>query len=123
MTTQTVSLPGTISNAVTVGGDDRVNVGITAGATFELANISADRSTFAVDPGILFPFEVSSIAGDIADGDAVTIVNPTTTQMRSYYVSAAPAETDIVNSNDDSGQVLYTGNDYISVRSFSGSGE
>ncbi len=122
MTTETVSLPGTISNAVTVGGDDRVNVGITAGATFELANISADRSTFAVDPGILFPFEVSSIAGDIADGDAVTIVNPTTTQMRSYYVSAAPAETDIVNSNDDSGQVLYTGNDYISVRAFSGAG-
>ena len=27
-----------------------------------------------------------------------------------------------MNSNDDSGQVLYTGNDYISVRSFSGSG-
>jgi hypothetical protein len=121
-TTETVSLPGITSNSLTVGGDDRINVGITNGSTFELANISADRSSFSLDRGITFPFEVSSIAGDIADGDAVTIVNPTTTQMRSYYVSAAPAETDIVNSNDDSGQVIYTGNDYISVRSFSGAG-
>jgi hypothetical protein len=122
MTTQTVSLPSTLSNSLTVGGDNRVNVGLTNGSTFELANISADRSSYSVVRGITFPFPVASMAGDIADGDAVTIDNPTTTQMRSYYVSAAPAATDIVNSNDNSGQVIYTGNDYISVRSFSGTG-
>jgi hypothetical protein len=122
MTTQTASLPNTTSNALTVGGDDRINVGITNGSVFEIANISADRTSYSLDRGITFPFEVGSIAGDIADGDAVAIENPVTTQMRSYYVSAAPAETDIVNSNDDSGQVIYTGNDYISVRSYSGTG-
>lgn len=122
MTTQTVSLPNTTSNAVTIGGDDRVNVGVTNSGVFRLANISADRSSFSLEPGISFIFPVASMAGDIADGDAVTITNSATTQMRSYYVSAAPAATDIVNSNDDSGQVIYTGNDYISVRSFSGAG-
>ena len=86
MTTQTVSLPSTTSDGLTVGGDDRVNVGITSGSVFELANVSADRATFAVDPGITFVFPVASIAGDIADGDAVTITNSGTTQMRSYYV-------------------------------------
>jgi hypothetical protein len=117
-----VSLPGSVSNAVTVGGDDRVNVGVTDGGVFEIANISADRSGYALDPGISFAFSVASIAGDTSDGDAVAITNPTTTQMRSYYVSATPAETDIVNANDDAGQVIYTGNDYISVRSYSGTG-
>jgi hypothetical protein len=122
MTTQTVSLPGITSNALTIGGDDRVNVGVTRGSVFELANVSADRSGFSLTPGISFIFPVASMAGDILNGDAVTISNPVTTQMRSYYVSAAPAATDIVNSNDDSGQVIYTGNDYISIRSFSGTG-
>ena len=122
MTTQTVSLPSITSNSLTIGGDDRVNVGITSGSVFELANVSADRSSFSVTRGISFVFPVASMAGDIANGDAVTISNPVTTQMRSYYVSSAPAATDIVNSNDDSGQVIYTGNDYISVRSFSGTG-
>jgi hypothetical protein len=122
MTTQTASLPATTSNSLTVGGDDRINVGVTNASVFRLANISADRTSFSLAPGISFIFPVASMAGDIANGDAVTISNPVTTQMRSYYVSAVPAATDIVNSNDDSGQVIYTGNDYISVRSYSGTG-
>ena len=122
LTTQTVSLPATVSNALTVGGDNRVNVGVTNGATFAIANISADRSTYSLDPGITFTLPVTSIAGDIADGDAVTIEDPLTTRMQSYYVTAAPAKADIVDANDDSGQVIYTGNDNIAVRSYSGSG-
>ncbi|HXS12065.1 MAG TPA: hypothetical protein VN734_05135 [Acidobacteriaceae bacterium] len=119
MTTQTASLPVTTSNAVTIGGDDRVNVGVTNSGVFRMANISADRTSFSLEPGISFVFPIASMAGDTSNGDAVTISNPVTTQMRSYYVSSAPAATDVVNSNDDSGQVIYTGNDYISVRSFS----
>jgi hypothetical protein len=122
MTTQTVSLPSTTSNSLTVGGDNRINVGITNSSVFRVADISVDRTSFSVVPGISFVFPVASMAGDISDGDALTISNPTTTQMRSYYLSSAPALTDIVNSNDDSGQVIYTGNDYISVRSYSGTG-
>ena len=33
MTTQTATLSFTTSNSVTIGGDDRVNVGITSGST------------------------------------------------------------------------------------------
>ena len=73
MTTQTASLPAITSNAVTIGGDNRVNVGITSGSVFELANISTDRSSFSVDRGISFVFPVASIAGDTSDGDIVTI--------------------------------------------------
>ena len=123
MTTQTVSLSNTTSNSLTIGGDDRVNVGVTDGSVFELANVSATRTAYVLTPGISFIFPVQSMAGDINDGDAVTISDPVTSQMRSYFVTAPPpTATDIVNSNDDSGQVIYTGNDHISVRSFSGTG-
>jgi hypothetical protein len=116
------TLPNTVSNAVTIGADDRVNVGITNGSLFEIANVTANRSNYAVESGVTFPFEVSSIAGDTTNGEAVTVVNPTTTQMKSYHVTSGGGETDVVDSNDDSGQVIFTGNDYISVRSFSGTG-
>jgi len=124
MTTQSVSLPATVTTSVTVGGDDRINVGVTSGGVFTTANISANRSAYSLSPGVVFIYPVQSMAGDIDNGDAVTISNPTTTQMRSYYVSGGnvPTVTDVVNSNDDSGQVIYTGNDHISVRSFSGTG-
>ena len=122
LTTQSASLPATVSNALTVGGDNRVNVGVTNGATFAMANISADRSTYSLDPGITFTLPVTSIAVDIADGDAVTIEDPLNTRMQSYFVTAAPAKADDVDANDDSGQVIYTGNDNIAVRSYSGSG-
>lgn len=115
-TTESVSLPNTNSESVTVGGDDRINVGITAGSKYELANISASRSSYSIVSGVTFAFPVQSIAGDISDGDAVTITDPTTTTMRDYYVSGTTA-TDVVNANDDSGQVIYTGNDDIGARS------
>jgi len=121
-TTESVSLPNTSSNTLTVGGDDRINVGITSGAKFEMANISASRTSYSVLSGVSFVFPTQSIAGDISNGDAVTITDPTTTSMRNYYVTSGGTSTDIVNANEDSGQVIYTGNDDISVRSFSGTG-
>jgi hypothetical protein len=60
------------------------------------------------------------MAGDPTDADAVTITDPTQKLMRSYYITAAPVENHIVNASDDSGQVIYTGNDDISVRSYVG---
>jgi hypothetical protein len=122
MTASSVTLPGTVSNAVTIGADNRVNVGITNGSLFQVANVSANRTIYSIDAAISLPLPVSSMAGDINSGDAITVVNPTTTQMRSYMLTSGGALTDIVNSNDDSGQVIFTGNDHISVRSFSGTG-
>ncbi len=116
-TTETVSLPSTTSESVTVGGDNRVNVGITAsGGRYELANISASRSGYSIVSGVTFAFPVQSIAGDVNNGDAVAITDPTTTTMRDYYVLGT-ASNDIVNANDDSGQVIYTGSDNLGIRS------
>jgi hypothetical protein len=43
--------------------------------------------------------------------------------MRSYYVTASPpSSTQFVVANDDSGQVIYIGNDFLAVRSYSGVG-
>jgi hypothetical protein len=120
MTTQSVSLPGTLSNAVTVGADDRISVGITNSSLFELANISADRSSYSPLRGITFPFSVASLASDMSDNDIVAIDDPVTTAMRMYYVTTAPAETRIVNANANSGQAIFTGNDYVQVRSYAG---
>ncbi len=122
MSAVSVSLPGTLSNTLSIGADDRVNIGITNGSLFELAQVSADRSSYSVEQGVTFPFEPASIAGDIDNGDAITVVDPTNSRMQSYLVSSAGAEVDEVNSNDDSGQVIFTGNDHISVRSYSGTG-
>jgi hypothetical protein len=119
-TTQTVALPGTLTNSVTVGGDDRINVGVASGSVYQLANISADRSTYALLPGVSFVFPVASLAGDITNGDAVSISNPTTTLMRDYYVTPTPTSTEIVAANANGAQVIYTGNDDIAIRSFAG---
>jgi hypothetical protein len=122
-TTQTASLPNTVSNALTVGGDNRINVGITNASLYELANISADRTTYTLTPGITYSFPVTSMAGDRNDGDALSITSAGTTQMRSYYVTASPpSSTQFVVANDDSGQVIYIGNDFLAVRSYSGVG-
>lgn len=120
--TESVSLPATISNSLTVGADDRVNVGITSGATYEMANIAADRSTYSLLSGVTFPYSVQSMAGDTQNGDAVGVTDPTTTTSRNYYVTTGGNASDVVNTNQELGQVIYTGNDDISVRSYTGAG-
>jgi hypothetical protein len=122
MTTQSVLLPGAPSNSVTVGADDRINVGVTNVAAFELATISADRSTYAVLPGVSFVFPVASVADEINNDVAVSISDPTTTRMRDYHVTPGPpaTATEIVTANANGAQVIYTGNDDIAVRSYAG---
>lgn len=119
-TTESVALPGTISTSLSVGGDDRISVGLTLGAVFEMANISPDRASYSVLPGISFPFPTASLAGDTSNGNVVGIDDPVTTAMRMYYVDSTPAETHIVNANANSGQTLFTGNDDVQVRSYAG---
>ncbi len=121
--TQALSLPNTVSNALTVGGDNRVNLGITNSSVVELANISADRTSYTITPGITFPYGVTSMAGDRNDGDGLSITSTGTTSMRNYYVNGSPpSSTQILLANDDSGQVIYIGNDFLAIRSYSGAG-
>jgi hypothetical protein len=123
LTTQSVSLPGVLSNSLTVGADDRINVGINNSSTNELANISADRSSYSVLSGVSFIYPVVSLAGDISNGDGVSTSNPTTTQMRDYSVLSNPPTTtvtEIVRANANGAQVIYTGNDDVAVRSYAG---
>ena len=123
-TTQTLSLPNTVSESLTVGGDNRINVGITTTNSLvdALANISADRSSYALAPGITFPFTVTSMAGDTSNGDAVTITDLAREAMQGHYVTAVPETTEIFGANDNSGQVIFTGDDHVAVRSYSGTG-
>ncbi len=113
---ETVSFPNTSSQALTIGGDDRVNVGITNSGKYELANISADRSSYSLE-GITFPLPVVSTAGDTSDGDAVTVEDTSTAVFRYDYVTSAPLLSQIGTSGAFSGQVIYTGNDDVAVRS------
>ena len=124
MTTETVSLQNTVSDSLTVGGDNRINVGITTtnSLVHVLANISADRSSYALAPTITFPFTVTSMAGDTSNGDAVTITDLAREAMQGHYVTAVPETTEIFGANDNSGQVIFTGDDHVAVRSYSGTG-
>ena len=121
--TQAISMPNMVSNALTVGGDNRINLGITNSSVVELANISADRTSYTITPGITYPYGVTSMAGDRNDGDGLSITSTGTTSMRNYYVNGSPpSNTQILLANDDSGQVIYIGNDFLGIRSYSGPG-
>jgi len=122
-TTEAVTIPGTLSTAVSVGSDDRINVGVTAAALYELGDISPNRSSYSLLAGINFPYPTTSVAADMSGGAAVAITDSVTTKMDNYLVTSVPAETDVVNANDDAGQALFTmGNDHIAVRSYAGTG-
>lgn len=121
-TTESVSLPNTLSTSLSVGGDDRLDVGITNGSLYELAAVAPNRSSYSLVPGITFLYPVTSVAADMSGNTWVAATDSTTTEIRNYYVSSTPAETDIVNANADAGQALFTGNDFATVRSYTGTG-
>lgn len=118
--TETVAFPNTNSQALTVGGDDRIDVGVTVGTgTYEMGYISADRSSYSLASGASFKFPVTTMAGDTNGGDAVSVTDTETTTMRYYYATAAPpTSSQIGTANDDSGQAIFTGNDDVVVRSY-----
>lgn len=118
--TQTLTFPNTTSQSLTIGGDNRVNVGITNVTKYEMANISANRSSYSLASGVSFAFPVISMAGDTSDGDAVAVDDPTTTKMRYYYVTAPASSAQIGTGSDYAGQAIFTGNDHIAVRSYAG---
>ena len=62
------------------------------------------------------------MAGDTSNGDAVTITDLAREAMQGHYVTAVPETTEIFGANDNSGQVIFTGDDHVAVRSYSGTG-
>lgn len=124
---QSVSLSATQSNSLTVGGDDRINVGVTSGSTYLLGVIPAPttpptRNSYSTLPGVVFVFPAASLADEIGNNVAVSGSNPTTTRLEDYYVTPGPPTTNevIATANSNSAQALYTGNDDVVVRSYAG---
>ena len=55
------------------------------GGSFEQANISADRTSYTLIPASSFPYGVTSMAGDVDDGDAVPISTRRPRRCENFY--------------------------------------
>jgi hypothetical protein len=123
-TTEALAMPGTLSQSLTIAGDDTIYVGFTSSSELPLfAAIPPNRSSYIGQDVGSFAFPVTSMAADAntPTGVAVAVSDTVTTRMRNYKVVPAQfTNTEIVRANDDSGQVIYTGNDDIAVRSYAG---
>lgn len=121
-TTQKFSLASTTSTAVAIAADDSVDVGVSAGVRYQLGMISANRSSYSLLSGVRLAFPTQSLASDISNGIGDATTDATTAEMNDYNVVGNRA-TLVVSDFDDAGQIIYTGNDKIAVRSFiSGAG-
>lgn len=119
--TQSVSFPNVFSNALTIGEDDSIDLGVTNGSTYTIGDITPDRSGYSVAPTISLAAPASSIATDISGTNGVLTTNFINTKLWGYDVTGGVA-TQQFTSNDDGGQLIYTGNDFIGTRPFSGGG-
>jgi hypothetical protein len=119
-TTQSFSLSGSASNSLTIGDDNRVNVGVTIfGTTYEIANIAANRSSYTAQAGTSLSYPTTSMAADVNGGNGVASTNYITVALKDYYVVGSTVVADITSNRDGNGQVVYTGNDFIATRPFS----
>ncbi len=123
-TTQEFSLPGTSSQSVTIANNNAVGFGITIPSLFELAGILPDRSDYFIVVDIVYSDPVVSMAGDANnDAGAVATSNPLGVLMRNYLsIPLPPSNQEILTANDVAGQVIFIGDDNVSLRSFSGTG-
>jgi hypothetical protein len=133
-TVQAFSLALSTSNALTIGKDNKVNVGIAAaGNNNELANINAARTSYSLEAGTSggFANPVTSIAADPSLDNGVATTNASGTSLQDYLVTPSPLRvtSEITSTKDDSGQVIYVGsnpndgttNDFVGTRPFSSS--
>ncbi len=126
-----LTLPGTTSTALTVADDNSLRVAVvnTATATPALATVSSDDTTYAVIPNSTPQgsqgYIGASLAGDLVGGAAVSATDTLTPNVFDLYLGPNFSEQAVAfNGFADSGQVAFTGNDYVSVRGgFSASGD
>lgn len=117
-TIQVKTLPGMVSNSLTIGGDDKVNLGVTSARRYRLANISANRSSISLDTSFAFPFPVASIAGNDTNGDGVVAVDAVTADQWGYNVTSPTTSTNVFQNINYTGQVVYTGSDNLAVQAW-----
>ena len=133
-TVKAFSLLLSSSNALTIGEDNTVNVGITgSGNNNELANINAARTSYTLESGTSggFAYPVTSIAADPSLDNGVSTTLAGNTALHDYLVTPSPTTvlSEIVSGTDNSGQVIYVGsnpdngatNEFIATRPFSSS--
>ena len=118
--TQSLILANSISDSVTIGDDNRVNVGIDNGSVYGVANVSVDRTSYTLENGPDFPFPVTSMAGDAVGGDGVAVSDPIVSSTQDWYVFPNGSTQSVASIKALSGQVIFTGNDFVSVASRSG---
>jgi hypothetical protein len=113
------SLANTTTTSVSVGFDGRINVGTTKGSTYGLGMISGNPSAYIARTGISFDYPVVSLASDVSAGNGVATTDFISTSLDDYFVSGTSATSEISTKKDDSGQVIYTGNDFVATRPYS----
>jgi hypothetical protein len=120
-TTESFTLTGGFSSALTIAKDNSINVGIAYfGTNNEMAKISATRTTYTVQSGTSVTYPIISVTADVSGNSGVATTNTSSLQLTDYLISSSGTVTQEVNSNKDgSGQIIYTGNDFIGTRPFS----
>ncbi len=120
------SLSLTSTNSVTIGYDDSVAFGLQqySSGTFAVSKVSADHSSYALVPNTSSIYPYTSIAGDPVGGEALVAENLPSTRLLASYLNPPPTggTTSVLAANDNTGQVIFTGNDFVSVRSYAGTG-
>lgn len=128
--TYSLSLPGYTSTALTIGDDSRVNVGVLAGSTSQVANVTADRSSYAVQitPNTQLNGPIETMAGEITGAEALQTTTSSTntneyTLTNQYPSGPTPPYTLFYNASSSalSGQVIFSGTDVVAAQPGDGS--
>lgn len=114
-----LSLNGTTSTTVTIAVDNSVRYGIVAtNGKPALASVSNQQNYSLVQntqlTGVNYFF--SSIAGDSDGGIGIGAQRRGTGTTENFYVSASGSTTSLPSRARDSGQVAWTGSDFVQVR-------
>ena len=127
-TTPTVlSVPGSTSTSVTVAYDNTIRYGIVAASGLPALGKVTGKNTYAEIGGTEVPggggFIVASLAGDVIGGAGVSgqyLPNPTT--YDGYFNPSNGFSGVVYQSAQDSGQIVFTGNNFVTTRGGYGPG-
>jgi hypothetical protein len=124
MSTSSFSLPFTFTNSVTVGSDDSVVVGLGSNISgnYGAAAVSADRTTYLPQGTLSASFPFTTLAADASGDEFLVSENLPATRLTGDFLTSLRGSSQSITANDNAGQVIFTGNDFIAVRSYAGAG-
>ncbi len=118
----TLSIAGTTSTALTVDDDNSLRVAVvnTANASPEFAEITNENS-YALIPNTTPPgsggYIGTSLAGDLVGGTAASATDTYQPNIFDIYINPNNSESYVTfQSFADSGQVVFTGNNYVAAK-------